>query len=55
MERGKIFFKMMFKKRVDVTDEEVEYFRRHPDEIDEITAPVNVQKLFLINELHVQK
>jgi len=48
MERDKIFLKMLLKNRADVTDEEVAYFREHPDEIDEITAPVNVHKLFLI-------
>jgi predicted membrane-bound spermidine synthase len=30
-----------------VTDEEVAYFRDHPDQIDEVTAPVIVHKLFL--------
>jgi hypothetical protein len=30
-----------------VTDEDLAYFRDHPDEIDEVTAPVNVHKLFL--------
>jgi hypothetical protein len=31
-----------------VAQEEVEYFRERPEEIDEITAPVNVHKLFLL-------
>jgi len=48
MERDKIFLKMLLKKRPEVTPEEVAYFRKHPDEIDEITAPVDVHKLFLI-------
>ena len=30
-----------------MTEEEVAYFRDHPDEIDEFTAPVNIRKLFL--------
>ena len=30
-----------------VTEEDLAYFRDHPDEIDEVTAPVNVHKLFL--------
>jgi hypothetical protein len=30
-----------------VTDEEVAYFRDHPDQIEEISAPVAVHKLFL--------
>jgi len=47
MERDKIFLKMLVKKKADVTPEEVAYFREHPEDIDEITAPVNVHKLFL--------
>lgn len=31
----------------EVTDEEVAYFRDHPEQIDEISAPVVVHKLFL--------
>ena len=30
-----------------MADEDLAYFRDHPDEIDEVTAPVNVHKLFL--------
>ena len=30
-----------------VSDEEVDYFRENPEEIDEFTAPVNVHKAFL--------
>jgi len=48
MARDKIFLKMLVKKGAEVTPEEVEYFRKHPDQIDEITAPVNVHKLFLL-------
>jgi hypothetical protein len=46
--RDKLFLKMFLKGKGEVTQEELEYFRRHPDEIDEITAPVNVHKLFLL-------
>jgi hypothetical protein len=46
--RDKLFLKMFRKDKGEVTQEELEYFRRHPDEIDEIAAPVNVHKLFLI-------
>lgn len=31
----------------EATDEEVAYFREHPDEIEEIAASVNIHKLFL--------
>ena len=47
-ERDRIFLKLFLKGSFsEVTDDEVAYFRRHPDEIDEVTAPVNVHKLFL--------
>ena len=43
-----LFLKLFFKTSLkDVTDEEVAYFREHPDEIDEITAPINIHKHFL--------
>ena len=47
VDRGKIFFKFLFKKKNEVTEEEVKYFRKHPDEIDAVTAPINIHKLFL--------
>ena len=31
----------------DVTDDEVEYFRDHPDELEEVSAPVSVHIVFL--------
>ena len=31
----------------DVTDAEVEYFRDHPDELEEVAAPVSVHIVFL--------
>ena len=31
----------------DVTDDEVEYFRDHPDELEEMAAPVSVHLVFL--------
>jgi uncharacterized membrane protein YedE/YeeE len=46
--RDVLFLKLFFKTSPkDVTDEEVAYFREHPDEIDEITAPLHIHKLFL--------
>jgi len=46
--RDVLFLKLFFKTSLkDVTDEEVAYFREHPDEIDEITAPINIHKHFL--------
>ena len=47
-ERDRIFLKMFMKTTPEeVTEEEVSYFRAHPDQIDEITAPVNIHKLLL--------
>lgn len=47
-QRERMFFKLYLKSSPsEVTDEEVAYFHAHPDQIDEVTAPVNVHKLFL--------
>jgi hypothetical protein len=47
-ERDRIFIKLFLKTSPEqVTDEELNYFREHPEQIDEITAPVNIHKLFL--------
>jgi hypothetical protein len=47
-QREQIFLKLFLKSQPgQVTDEELDYFREHPDQIDEVTAPVNVHKLFL--------
>ncbi len=42
-----LFLKHFVRSSTEVTDEEVAYFRDHPDEIDEITAEVNIHKFFL--------
>ena len=46
--RDRLFLRLFINKYVSISDEEVEYFRKHPDEIDEVTAPVTVHKLFLV-------
>jgi hypothetical protein len=47
-QRDRMFLKLFLKSAPsEVTDEEVAYFRDHPDQIDEVTAPVIVHKLFL--------
>lgn len=47
-ERDRAFLRLFFKPgAAKVTEEEVRYYRAHPDEIDEFTAPVNVHKTFL--------
>jgi len=46
--RDVLFLKLFLKSSArDVTDEEVAFFREHPNQIDEVTAPVNIHKLFL--------
>jgi hypothetical protein len=46
--RDKFILKLLLTDKAELTPEELEYFRKYPDDIDEITAPVNVHKLFLI-------
>lgn len=47
--RDRVFLKLLFGgARIKVTDDEVEYFREHPSEIDDFSAPLNVHKLFLL-------
>lgn len=45
--RGAILLKSFFKMKNEVTEEEIDYFKKHPNEIDEVTAPMNIHKLFL--------
>lgn len=46
--REKMFMKLFLKSSPDeLTDKELDYFRDNPDMIDEVTAPVNVHKVFL--------
>jgi len=47
-ERDVTFLKLFLKAKAgQVTDEEVRYFRDHPDQIDEVSAPVKVHLIFL--------
>ncbi len=47
-QRDRMFLTLFLKKAPgEVTDEEVAYFRDHPDQIDEVSAPVVVHLLFL--------
>jgi hypothetical protein len=47
-QRDRVFLKLFLKSAPgEVTEDEVAYFRDHPDQIEEITAPVAVHKLFL--------
>lgn len=51
-EREGIFFiKTLFKTKAEVTDTEVEYFRRHPEKIETITAPHTIHGFILLGGL----
>lgn len=47
IDRDILFLKLFFKTSQEVTEEEVEYYREHPEQIEEVTAPVNIHKMFL--------
>jgi hypothetical protein len=47
-QRDRIFLKLFLTTSPsELSDRELAYFREHPDQIDEVTAPVNIHKLFL--------
>ena len=47
-QRDLIFLKLFLRTSPsDLTERELAYFREHPDQIEEVTAPVNIHKLFL--------
>ncbi|MGI9243577.1 MAG: hypothetical protein ACR2RV_22440 [Verrucomicrobiales bacterium] len=47
-ERDLTFLKLFLKaKPGQISDEEVRYFREHPDQIDEVSAPLKVHLIFL--------
>ena len=47
-DRDTFFLKLFFRGSSDVvTDEELEYFRNHPDEIDDFGAPLKIHIFFL--------
>ena len=47
LDHDTLFMRLLFKSSPEVTDEEVEYYREYPDQIDEVTAPINIHKFFL--------
>lgn len=42
-----LFLNLFFRTSNTITDEEVAYFREHPEQIDEITAPIYIHRIFL--------
>ncbi|ENW35941.1 hypothetical protein ACKESD_17050 [Acinetobacter baumannii] len=47
LDQDKLFIKLLFKSTSEVTDEEIEYYQKYPDQIDQVTAPLNIHKIFL--------
>jgi predicted phage tail protein len=47
-QRDRMIFRLYLKSSPDkLSEDELAYFREHPDMIDEVTAPVGLHKLFL--------
>ena len=47
VDRNSLFLQMLTNEKVEISDEAMAYFRQYPDEIDEVTAPTRVHRLFL--------
>ncbi|PKF31658.1 hypothetical protein NDN11_04900 [Acinetobacter sp. C26M] len=47
LDQDTLFIKLLFKSSSKVTKEEIEYYRKYPDQIDQVTAPINIHKIFL--------
>lgn len=47
LDQDTLFVKLLFKSSSEVTDDEVDYYRKYPDQIDQVTAPINIHKVFL--------
>lgn len=47
LDQDALFVKLLFKSSSEVTDDEVDYYRKYPDQIDQVTAPINIHKVFL--------
>ena len=47
-QRDWFLFRMMTSEQIEVDDETLAYFREHPDEVDEVTAPARIHRYFLV-------
>ncbi|EHU2654018.1 hypothetical protein [Acinetobacter baumannii] len=47
LDQDTLFIKLLFKSSAKVTEDESEYYRKYPDQIDQVTAPINIHKIFL--------
>ena len=46
-DRESLFLEILTSSKVEVSDEAMAYFRKHPDEVDEVTAATRVHRFFL--------
>ena len=47
-QRDWFLFRMMTSEQIDLDDETLAYFREHPEEVDEVTAPARIHRYFLV-------
>ena len=47
-QRDWLVLRMMTSEQIEVDDETLAYFREHPDEVDEVTAPARIHRYFLV-------
>ncbi|MEO0543894.1 MAG: hypothetical protein AAFY99_08765 [Pseudomonadota bacterium] len=45
--RESMFLKMLTSEKIEISDDELAYFRKYPEEIDEVTASTRVHRFFL--------
>jgi len=46
-DREALFFEILTSNKITVSDEALTYFRKHPEEVDEVTAATRVHMFFL--------
>ncbi|MDX8347524.1 hypothetical protein SLH49_05945 [Cognatiyoonia sp. IB215446] len=46
-DREALFFEILTSNKITVSDEALAYFRKHPEEVDEVTAATRVHMFFL--------
>jgi len=45
--RESMFFKMLMSEKIEISEEELEYFQKFPEEVDEVTGSTRVHRFFL--------
>ena len=46
-DREALFFEILTSGKIEVSDDALAYFRKHPEEVDEVTAATRVHMFFL--------